>query len=728
MLGADVLVVAPTGMGKSLCFQVPAIADDFSDAARSHRRDISPSGRVISLLLVHGFLTEILANTALMKNQVTKLRKMHIPVASLTSETTSENKNEIIEDLHSENPEIRLLYVSPERFCKSEFNQIISAIYDQGQLNRLVVDEAHCISEWGHDFRQEYRRLGSFRDKFPTIPIMALTATATNVVQEDILRSLKISGEHLFKVIHPFNRDNLFYEVRYLSSSNPAAHIVDIYEYISNLHRRRKRPSSGIVYCRTRATCDDLSNFLRGKGLNARPYHRGVKTTILNKTMEEWEQGGTGIDGVDIVCATIAFGMGIDKADVRYIIHYDLPKSFEGYYQETGRAGRDGSPAKCILFYSREDVVRVRRWVSDSHSKRIIRAESDDGPVPSQRAMDSLTALINFAESVDVCRHVSICRYFGEDIDTDDPDILKRYCNGMCDVCKYPDKTKGRKLELSSEELVGSQTAKLQRQVCHDDHDDGHSKRSGSALGGDSNQYGHAKKAKPSPPAPLGMSAKLKQTLNKPFRTPFKSPIIQPLLQEQRQDPFVSNSNESSNIDKNEDAVIEISSDEEDGDVPTVVEVEKENLMHDFSPSPDVWLPETDVGLDASFSQKIPISLRNDTFTLIRRTLHKVFPHDHTGDAIWGRINKAHSDSDTRTHVVAMVARELEFSALSLCTTHEGYKARSADKVQAVRLLAKAGAWDKKLQKGDEDFLDAEEVLDLMKRVCASHRKNKGRR
>ncbi|KAI0917389.1 hypothetical protein AcW1_007413 [Taiwanofungus camphoratus] len=767
VLGADVFVLAPTGMGKSICFQVPAVADP------------------------HGVTVVVSPLLALMKNQVAKLRKSHVPVVAFTSETSLEEKQDIVRDLHSGQPLIRLLYVSPEKFCTAEFGKLLSTVYKEGELNRLVVDEAHCISEWGHDFRAEYRRLGSFRDRFPNIPIMALTATATPTVQDDIIRSLKMSRDDLFKIVHPFNRSNLFYEVRYLSSPDPDSHMSDIFDYISSLHRRRKRSSSGIIYCRTRARCDEMSAYLRSKGLNARPYHRGIKASILNKTLEEWEQGGTGEGGVDVVCATIAFGMGIDKADVRYILHYDLPKSFEGYYQETGRGGRDGSPSKCILFYSREDVIRVRRWVSDSHSRRLVRAESMEGPEPSQRAVNSLTALINFAENVDICRHISICRYFGEQIDTLDPEITRKYCNGMCDVCKYPEKTRRRKLDLSPEELISSQMDSLRQQADRDEDDDRHSRvqnpshmsdagqaRSNSVNGTESGwrtnfrdgDYGnegktvstpesrhssrgkttsrassstptsfsvsnkrprtaHAmnqrkyneKRTKLSHPAPLAMSSRLKQTIKKPFRTPFKSSQLHAPLKAQPQIDTVAN-REPQGMD-DEDATIEL---EPVGQLTChgylSPDDEKENMSLDCPSSP-VQLPDTDIELDVSYSRKIPLALRNETFVSIRRALYKVFSQDAAGDMIWGRATMTSSDPDVRNGILSNIARELEFLAHSLCTTQDGYRARSDDKVQAVKLLVNSKAWEKN---GDDNFEDAREIADVVRRTCAG-RKGKGK-
>ncbi|KAH8981051.1 P-loop containing nucleoside triphosphate hydrolase protein [Lactarius hatsudake] len=242
--------------------------------------------------------------------EIARLRRHKVHVASLTSETSKSEKR--------------------EKLCSAEFMKLLAPLYQRGELNRLVVDE-------------------TIRERFPDVPLMALTASATPLVQGDTARILRMAAHRLSKFVHPFNRPHLFYDVRY-HSSEAITQMDEVLNYIWDLHRRLGRPSSGIIYCRTRMTCDDLSNYLRGKGLNCRPYHRGIKCG--------WEEGGDGTRGID-VCAMIAFGMGIDKSDVRYFIHYDLPKSFEGYYQETGkwhsvenvprlsltpsgRAGRDG--------------------------------------------------------------------------------------------------------------------------------------------------------------------------------------------------------------------------------------------------------------------------------------------------------------------------------------------------------------------------------------------------
>ncbi|OSD07357.1 ATP-dependent DNA helicase [Trametes coccinea BRFM310] len=744
MLGSDVLVIAPTGMGKSLCFQIPAIAAN------------------------HGVTVVVSPLLALMKNQVTKLRELGVAVAALTSETSPRDRTYTLQDLTSDDPSIRLLYISPEKYCTPEIRRILVQLHQAKELNRLVVDEAHCISEWGHDFREEYRRLGSFRDKFPDIPIMALTATATQGVQQDIVRSLRMAGNRLYVALHPFNRANLYYEIRYLSSPNPNAHMIDVYHYINNLHERRGRASSGIVYCRTRATCDELAEFLSRKGLQAKPYHRGLTSAVLDKTLREWAEGGSGVPGgVDIVCATIAFGMGIDKADVRYIIHYDLPKSFEGYYQETGRAGRDGLPAKCVLFYSREDARRVKHFVADSHSKRIVRAESNNGPEPSQRAADSLSALINFAENVQLCRHVLICRYFGEKIDLKDEAATKAYCDKMCDVCKYPGKSRTRKLVLSSEEDVEAnawyppprppvnnmdaigETSRgpvPRRAPSGAASDFGQRRTSEKRTGGypdalHSESSGKVKRVKTAPVVPVHISSTLKQSLGRAFKTPFKVPLkVAPGVDSSRgghntfgvnpQSVFVSDKPQDSAKGK-EHAPPEPQHAASAGWDPEISSDRDNDQDSGKRPSSPVLLPETDVELDAAYSQKIPAQIRNECFTALRKALHKVLPLDRREEdgsvGTWSHLRGSSAfDPDTRNAMLSTTARELEFSVHSLCRTAGGYSERAADKVRAVKLLANAEAWASG-SSADEDYEDAREVADILRQVCVRMRKGKSR-
>ncbi|ORY42443.1 P-loop containing nucleoside triphosphate hydrolase protein [Leucosporidium creatinivorum] len=425
--GADILVIAPTGMGKSLCFQVPAVAER------------------------HGLTLVVSPLLSLMQDQIAALKRLEIPCAMLSSKTSPEEQKEILNDMESGHPKNRLLYITPERLSSAPFRKKLRILHKQQELNRLVVDEAHCISEWGHDFRPEYSKLGEFRGDFPKVPIMALTASATPKVQEDITSELAMDPDLLFKVIHPFNRPNLFYEIRHFSESNDGSHYRqdDILSFITRLVARGgNRPTAGIIYCRAKKTCDELSAWLRGKGVFAAPYHRGLKDFEADENQRRWVENDdladSGKPRVDCIVATIAFGMGIDKSNCRYVIHYDVPKSFEGYYQETGRAGRDGHVARCIMYYSAEDKLRIKELVRKSHSSRERKYDRIGGAVPSQRAPESIDALTHYAEDVKTCRHILICRYFGEKVTQSD---AASYCTRLCDICRDPAKVRKRRDE-----------------------------------------------------------------------------------------------------------------------------------------------------------------------------------------------------------------------------------------------------------------------------------------
>ncbi|KAF8491239.1 ATP-dependent DNA helicase [Russula emetica] len=774
--GGDVFVVAPTGMGKSICFQVPAIAQ------------ASGITIVISPLL-----------------EIARLRKYKLDVASLTSETSKAEKNQVINDLSTPCPTNRLLYITPEKLCSSEFMELLEPVYLRGELNRLVVDEAHCISEWGHDFREEYRRLGQIRQKFPDVPLMALTASATPLVQDDIARILGMEPGRLFKFVHPFNRPNLFYEVRYHSYVDGTAQMDEVLNYINGLHRRRGRPSTGIIYCRYRATCDDLSNYLRGKGLNCRPYHRGIKPAILDKTLNEWENGGSGADGVDIVCATIAFGMGIDKSDVRYIIHFDLPKSFEGTFRPLCKMG-----AKCILYYSREDMLRVRKLVSMSHTRRQATADRNNGPPPSQRATDSFSTLVNFAENVDICRHISICRYFGEMINAQDAEQVRSYCDNMCDVCKNPEKTKKRKEALSSTEAIDPHTGYMQT-VSPEDEDDypvpqvratraplqpmrfeikgtlqaklrkGDSagalpriaststvlapigaktdyvgpallrsrktglKRSGSSENSrDGNE--NLKKPRSEPSALSGhgscpfcsraFSSRIADSIAvftarriAPFRVPFKVPFNTVSM-----DPQTTSRSAGPTCDKTKPL----------RDLDGALEVATIELMDDGEQSPPcgsasfqsrlkcgqcglkislsclaspLSLSDNEIDLDVSFSQKIPADDRNTAYRKIQRALRKIFMHGTGCDDRWRKLLPEPSDEEARSAVLSSAAKELEFSVHTMSASQAGYATRSKSAVNSVRRLARDDTWASSEQGGSHTVHEDEwDVIALLRR------------
>ena len=359
--GKSAMVIMPTGSGKSLCFQLPALLSE-------------GTALVVSPLI------------ALMKNQVDVIRGIssndsiaHVLNSSLNNNEIENVKNDISNGL------TKLLYVAPESLAKADYIEFLS----KSKISFLAVDEAHCISEWGHDFRPEYRNLNSIINKIKkNIPIIALTATATPKVKEDIIKNLGINDGILFKA--SFNRPNLFYEIRNKNNNINK----DIISFIS-----QRKGKSGIIYCLSRKSVNELSEFLIVNGFNAAPYHAGLdkKIRIKNQDMFLMEE-------CDVIVATIAFGMGIDKPDVRYVIHYDIPKSLESYYQETGRAGRDGGEGYCLAFYSYKDIEKLEKFMS---GKPIAEKEQ------SYSLLDEMAAYSETSMS----RRKFLLNYFGEDYD-----------------------------------------------------------------------------------------------------------------------------------------------------------------------------------------------------------------------------------------------------------------------------------------------------------------------
>ncbi len=361
------LVLMPTGGGKSLCYQLPALCLD-------------------------GLTLVVSPLIALMKDQVDALRGNGIPAAFVNSSLTASE----ISGIHSAalTGRIKILYVAPERLVVPGFVSFL----DSASVSLIAVDEAHCISEWGHDFRPDYRNLKALRARFPDVPCIALTATATERVRKDIVTQLDIQGDRTF--LSSFNRENLTYTV--LPKSDQFSELLKLL----NKHKGE----SAIIYCFSRKSTEELVEDLADEGLSALPYHAGLDPSVRRSNQERFIR-----DETPIIVATIAFGMGIDKPDVRLIVHYDMPKSVEGYYQETGRAGRDGLPSDCVLFYSPGDRSRQEYWIgqmSDAEEKR--------------RARQKLDGMVEYSELTG-CRRAYLLRYFGEE--------LQDFNCGGCDAC-----------------------------------------------------------------------------------------------------------------------------------------------------------------------------------------------------------------------------------------------------------------------------------------------------
>ncbi len=381
LAGRDTFVLMPTGGGKSLCYQLPS-------------------------LLMNGTAIVISPLIALMKNQVDSMRSFseedgvaHFLNSSLTKAQITKVKQDVIDQ------KTRLLYVAPESLTKEENIQFLRQV----NISFYAVDEAHCISEWGHDFRPEYRRIRPIINEIGQAPIIALTATATPKVQNDIQKNLEMMDADVFKA--SFRRHNLYYEIR------PKKHATkEIIKYIKN-----NQGKSGIIYCLSRKKVEELAETLKVNGIKALPYHAGMDSATRTENQDKFL-----MEDIDVIVATIAFGMGIDKPDVRFVIHYDIPKSLEGYYQETGRAGRDGGEGRCIAFYSYKDIQKLEKFMQGKPL-----AEQEIGK-------QLLLETVAYCES-SVCRPVQLLAYFGEE--------MTEICEN-CDNCVKP------KHQFNGEEFI----------------------------------------------------------------------------------------------------------------------------------------------------------------------------------------------------------------------------------------------------------------------------------
>ena len=360
------LVIMPTGGGKSLCYQIPA-------------------------LIFHGLTIVVSPLISLMKDQVEQLTEVGVAAVLLNSSLSPGEYRRNVERIKQE--DVKLLYMAPESLLKPNILALLSSV----QIDCLAIDEAHCISQWGHDFRPEYRQLVEVRDIFKAATCIALTATATPRVKEDITNNLGFDTSNEY--IASFNRPNLFLEI--VSKSNPLDQTIKFIKKFQN--------ESGIIYCFTRRQVDNLYEILKEKGFSAKPYHAGLSDSERSRNQELFIR-----DDTQIIVATIAFGMGIDKPNIRFVVHYDLPQNIESYYQEIGRAGRDGLRAHCLLLFSYADIQKIKHFIKKKsiHEQRI--------------ANIHLNALLRFAET-EICRRIPLLNYFGEDYSAEK-------CN-MCDNC-----------------------------------------------------------------------------------------------------------------------------------------------------------------------------------------------------------------------------------------------------------------------------------------------------
>ncbi|XP_054166131.1 ATP-dependent DNA helicase Q5-like [Oppia nitens] len=422
---SDIFVSMPTGAGKSLCFQLPAICD-------TNKLTI-----VVSPLL------------ALIINQVSALRKMSINAQTINSTLSSAEQKNIKTHLMSDKVTIKLLYITPEMAATSNFQLIVEHLYKTNQLGRIAIDEAHCVSQWGHDFRPDYLKLGRLKARYPKVVWIALTATASQKVVEDIISLLKLR-EPIAKFVCSNFRPNLVYDIVFKDLlKNPIEELKEfVMEEIGpeclpapksdkfcSAKSFSERPTKmntnvGIIYCRTRAVCDEIASDLSKFGIKSMAYHAGLTNHQRKECQEKWMKGI-----VKCIAATVSFGMGVDKADVRFVVHWNVSQSLTGYYQESGRAGRDGKPAKCRIYYSIEDKNAISYLIRQDSEKKLSQSTSSN----SQQNDDPKQALRRFEKMVKYCESDSSCRHsFILSEFVSDDSIIKTGCKTSCDFCKQP--------------------------------------------------------------------------------------------------------------------------------------------------------------------------------------------------------------------------------------------------------------------------------------------------
>ncbi|CAL8304923.1 unnamed protein product [Merluccius merluccius] len=391
----DVFVCMPTGAGKSLCYQLPA-------------------------MMSKGIALVISPLIALIQDQVDHLRELNIPACSINSKLPAGERHLIFADLQSESPKLKLLYITPEMVASPSFQPCLTGLCSRKLLSLLAVDEAHCVSQWGHDFRPDYLKLGNLRKRLRGVPCVALTATAPQKVQKDIADSLQLRS--VLSYTTPVFRSNLFYDVIFRELlEDPYAHLHAFVKETLSLSSGAKGQGCGIVYCRTRENCETVAHQLTRLGVLSKPYHAGLTAGDRTEVQSDWMQGK-----VLVIVATISFGMGVDKANVRFVAHWNLAKSLASYYQESGRAGRDGLPSSCRTYYSPKDKEQmnflIRKEVARKQKKRGSEKEMDKAGITDFEAMVSFCV----QES---CRHATISKFFGNAVPS---------CSGACDFCRAP--------------------------------------------------------------------------------------------------------------------------------------------------------------------------------------------------------------------------------------------------------------------------------------------------
>jgi ATP-dependent DNA helicase RecQ len=385
--GGDALVLMPTGGGKSLCYQIPAILR-------------AQQGKGVCIV--------VSPLIALMHDQVGALHELGIPAAFLNSTLDSQQAGEVEQQMLR--GELALLYVAPERLNTPRFLALLQCLYEQKLLSLFAIDEAHCVSQWGHDFRPEYRSLALFHERYPDVPRLALTATADDLTRQDMIERLQLEGAA--QLVSSFDRPNIRYRIS--EKTDPRKQLL---RFIEDEHPGE----AGIVYCQSRKKVEETAEWLRSEGIRALPYHAGMEQRERQANQDAFLRGDAQEGSAVVMTATIAFGMGIDKPDVRFVAHLDLPKNIEGYYQETGRAGRDGQAANAWMAYGLQDVVNQRRMIDESPA-------SDEYKTVMRGKLD---ALLSLAEATD-CRRNRLLSYFGENAG-----IASYRCNN-CDNCLSP--------------------------------------------------------------------------------------------------------------------------------------------------------------------------------------------------------------------------------------------------------------------------------------------------